>query len=147
MIKHHYNTRLIRKKKNKIIKLRPTTYEKFYLLRTDNIIDDILQYTTISNDEALGLNYMIICEIIWEINNQRDKFPYGLPDEKFIPDELSQKETFDNDFHAQITDLIVDICNSNKILHDITDEISNKQSLIIDKLSDKIADDIKKQFI
>lgn len=146
MIKHPYNTRLTLIKKNKI-KLFPRSYEKFYLLRDDNIIDDILLYTTISNNEARRLNYIIISEIISEINNQRDNFPYGSPDEKFIPDEFSQKETYDNDFQAQITDLIVDICNEYKILPDITDEISNKQSLIMDKLSDKIADDIKKQFI
>lgn len=64
MIKHPYNTRLTRNKKNKIIKLCARNYEKFYLLRDDNIIDNKLPYTTISNNEVFGLNYMIISEII-----------------------------------------------------------------------------------
>ena len=87
------------------------------LVRNDNKIED--DDFEIEDSKKSELNNEIIDEIIRTINDERRNNPLGSLNEKFVPDEYAIKNIANNDFGAQIIDLIVTICNAHYILIDI----------------------------
>ena len=117
------------------------------LLRDDNKIDDGEgDFEIIEDSKKSEINNEIIDEIIREINYERRNNPRGSINEKFVPDEYAIKNIANNDFGAQIMDLIVTICYEHNVLIDIWDVHSEIQSEKIEELAEKIKEKIMNDF-
>ena len=129
--------------------LNPNFFKNLHinLLRDDNKIEDGEgDFEIIEDSKKSEINNEIIDEIIREINYERRNNPRGSLNEKFVPDEYAIKNIVDNDFGAQIIDLIVTICNEHYVLIDIDDVHSDKQAEKIEEIAEKIKEKIMNDF-